>query len=207
MLEKIRHQDHHKGIQIECYTDGFIYNEYDEFYLLSVVGFDSAVKGITSAAVSFKEIEILTQPPITLYAARNEKYRILTTKLTSGLLHQIACCESFFTEEGTTKIIYIPQEANTSQTIYKKIQQSYTIPVIPEWTEWLHSKIIKNELLKELRGNIKAYQLNTHEKQLDQLISEGIKNKEITITEGSKEDAATHQQHNGLPQNLWNRTC
>ena len=206
MLEKIRHQDHHKGIRIECYTDGYIYNEYDEFYLISVIGFDSAVKGIISAAVSFKEIEILTETPITLYASRNEKYRILTTKLPSGLLHQIAACESFFTEEGTSKIIHIPEGANIPQTIYKKIQQSHTIPLIPQWAEWLHQKIIENELLKELRGNIKAYQLNTHEKQLDQLISEGIKNKEIII-EGGKEDAATDQQHNGIPQNLWNRTC
>ena len=206
MLEKIRHQDHHKGIRIESYTDGYIYNEYDEFYLISVIGFDSAVKGITSAAVSFKEIEILTETPITLYASRNEKYRILTTKLPSGLLHQIVSCESFFTEEGTSKIIHIPEGANIPQTIYKKIQQSHTIPLIPQWAEWLHQKIIENELLKELRGNIKAYQLNTHEKQLDQLISEGIKNKEIII-EGGKEDAATDQQHNGIPQNLWNRTC
>ena len=205
MLEKIRHYDYQRGIQIECYTDGYVYNEYDEFYLVSVVGFDSAAKAISSAAVSFKEIQILTDPIITLYASRNEKYRILTTKLTSGLLHQIVACQSFFTEEGTTKIIHIPDGMNISQTVYKKIQQSYTIPVIPEWAEWLHRKITENELLKELKGTLKAYQLSTHERQLDNLISEGIRNKEITI-EGSEENAATDQQHNRIPQNLWNRT-
>jgi hypothetical protein len=207
MLVKIRHHDYHREIRIECYTDGYLYNDYEEFYLISVLGFDSAVKGITAAAVSFREVEIITEPPITLYGSRNEKYRILTAKLTSGLLHQIVCCESFFTEEGTTKIIHIPYGMNIPQTIYKNIQHGYTIPAIPEWAEWLHQKIIENELLKQLRGNITAFQLCTHEKELDNLISEGIKNKEITITERREENAATDQQHNGIPQDLWNRTC
>jgi NADH:ubiquinone oxidoreductase subunit len=205
MLVKIRHHDYHREIRIECYTDGYIYNDYDEFYLISVVGFDSAVKGIAAAAVSFKQIEILTEAPITLYASRTEKYRILTAKLQSGLLHQIVCSDVFFTE-GNTKIIHIPRGMGIPQTIYKKIGQAYTIPVIPEWAGWLHSRIIENDLLKELKGNMKAYELSTHEKQLDELISEGIRNKEITI-EGRREDAATDQQHNGIPQDLWNRTC
>jgi NADH:ubiquinone oxidoreductase subunit len=206
MLVKIRYHDYHREIRIECYTDGYIYNDYDEFYLLSAVGFDSAVKGITAAAVSFREIEIITEPPITLYAGRNEKYRILSTKLTSGLLHQIVCCESFFTESDT-KIIHIPRGLNIPRTIYKNIQRGYTIPAIPEWAEWLHLRITENELLKELKGNMKAYELRTHENQLDMLISEGVRNKEITIIEGRNEDAATDQQHNGIPQDLWNRTC
>ena len=202
MLRKIRHDDPHRGIRIECYTDGYIYNEYDEFYLISVVGFDTSVKGITAAAVSFKEIEILIEPPIVLYASRTEKYRILTAKLTSGLLHQIACSESFFTA-GDTTIIHLPEGANTAQTIFRKIRQAHIIPAIPEWAEWLHLKITERELLQELKGNMKAYQLNTHEKQLDDLISEGIKNKEITI-EGRQEDAARDNEHNGIPEGLWN---
>ncbi len=205
MLKKIRHDDPHRGIRIECYTDGYIYNEFDEFHLISVVGFDSAVKGITAAAVSFKEIEILTKPPITLYASRTGKYRILTAKLASGLLHQIACSESFFTE-GESTIIDVPEGENTAQTIFRKIRQAHTIPAIPEWAEWLCRRITQRELLQELKGNIKAYQLNTHEKQLDDLISEGIRNREITI-EGRQEDATGDNEHNGIPQGLWNRTC
>ncbi len=205
MLKKIRHDDPHGGIRIECYTDGYVYNEYDELHLISVVGFDSAVKGITAAAVSFKEIEILTKPPITLYASRSERYRIFTAKLISGLLHQIACSESFFTQ-GDTTIIHVPEGENTAQTIFRKIRHAHTIPAIPEWAEWFHRKITEREMLQELKGNIKAYQLNTHEKQLDDLISEGIRNKEIRI-EGREEDAARDNEHNGIPQGLWNRTC
>ncbi len=205
MLKKIRHDDSHRGIRIECYTDGYIYNEYDEFHLISVVGFDSAVKGITAAAVSFKEIEILTKPPLTLYASRSERYRILTVKLTSGLLHQIVACEGFFTQ-GENTIIHVPEGENTAQTIFRKIRQAHTIPAIPEWAEWLHRKITQRELLHELKGNIKACQLNTSEKQLDELISEGVRSKEIRI-EGSEQDAARDNEHNGIPQGLWNRTC
>lgn len=181
MLQKVRYHDYHKGIHIECYTDGYAYSQYDEIYLLSVVGYDSAVKGITSAAVSGREIEILTEYTIRICANRYEKYRILNTKLPSGLLHQIVVAESFFTQEGMSKIIYVTEQQNTPEVVYQKIQQSYTIPSIPEWAEWLYKRIIDNGWVEKLQGTVKVLKLDVHEKALDELISEGVKNKGINF--------------------------
>ena len=183
MLQKVTYHDYHKGIHIECYTDGYAYSQYDEIYLLSVVGYDSAVKAITSAAVSGREIEIFTEYTIRIYASRYEKYRILNTKLPSGLLHQIVAVESFFTQEGMSKIIYVTKGQNTPEVVYQKIQQSYAVPAIPEWAEWLYKKIIENGHIEEFEGNVKVLKLDVHEKALDELISEGVRNKEITFTE------------------------
>ncbi len=185
MLQKVTYQDYHKGIHIECYTDGYAYNEYDELYLLSVVGYDSAVKGITSAAVSSREIQIIADYVLRVCASKSEKYRILNAKLPSGLLHQIVVAESFFTQEGMSKIIYVTKGQNIPEVVYQKIQQSYTVPAIPEWAEWLYSKIIENRWVEELEGNLKVLKLDVHEKALDELISEGVKNKEIIFTERS----------------------
>jgi len=181
MLQKVRYRDYSKGIHIECYTDGYAYTEYDELYLLSVIGYDSAVKGITSAAVSGREVEIITDYVIRICASRFEKYRILNTKLPSGLLHQIVVAESFFTEEGMSKIIYVTEQQDTPEVVYHKIQQSYTVPSIPEWAEWLYKKIVENGWVEELEGNVKVLKLDVHEKALDELISEGVKNREITF--------------------------
>ncbi len=181
MLQKIRYHDYHKSIHIECYTDAYAYNEYSELFLLSVVGYDSAVKGITSAAVSGREIEIITDYTIRICASKFEKYRILSTKLPSGLLHQIVVAESFLTQEGMSKIIYVTEEQNTPEVIYRKIHQSYTVPAIPEWSEWLYKKVVENGWVEELEGNIKVLKLDVHEKALDELISEGVKSKEITF--------------------------
>jgi len=181
MLEKLRYHDYHKGIHIECYTDGYAYSQYDELYLLSVLGYDSAVKGITSAAVSGREIDIIAEYVLRVCASRYENYRILNTKLPSGLLHQIVVAESFFTQEGMSKIIYVTEQQDISEAVYHKIQQSCTIPSIPEWAEWLYKKIIENRCVEELEGTVKVLKLDVHEKALDELISEGVKNKEITF--------------------------
>jgi len=208
MLEKIRHYDHCRGIHIECHTDGYSYSEYNELYLLSVIGFDSAVKGITSAAVSGKEIEILSEDNVAIvYANRHENYRILSAKLPSGLLHQIVAAECFFTEEGASKIIYVAERQTVEEAVYHKLQQSYTIPAIPEWAGWIYQKLVENNWVEQFKGNIKVLQLTVHEKSLDELVSEGIKNKEIFFTERRLEDVRTDQQRDGLSQSLWGRAC
>jgi hypothetical protein len=199
MLQKLRYHDYHKGIHIECYTDGYAYSEYDELYLLSVIGYDSAVKGISSAAVSGREIEILTEYTIRIRASRHEKYRILNAKLPSGLLHQIVVAESFFTQEGISKIIYMTEGQNMPEVVYQKIQQSYTVPAIPEWAEWLWKKAIEKGWLEELEGTVKVLKLEVHEKPLDELITEGVKSKEITFIERREEDVRADNQRDGIP--------
>ena len=181
MLEKVRHYEHYKGIHVECSTDGYSYNDYNELYLLSVVGFDSAVKAITSAAVAGKEIELLEDNAITTYASRCEKYRILSAKLPSGLLHQIVAAESFFTQEGASKILYVAEGQSAEAAVYHKLQQTYTVPAIPEWADWLYQKLAERGWVEELKGTVKVLKLNVHEKELDELISEGIRNREISF--------------------------
>ncbi len=208
MVQKIRHYDYHKGIHVECYTDAYSYSEYNELYLLSVVGFDSAVKGIIAAMVSAREIEILSKDDAAVvYANRHEHYRILSTKLPSGLLHQIVAVEAFFTEDGASKILYVPKERNVEEAVYHKLQQSYTVPAIPEWAGWLYKKLAENGWVEEFKGTIKVLNLNVNEQSLDQLVSEGIKNKEISLPERRDEDVRAGQQRDGLSQSLWERAC
>jgi hypothetical protein len=203
MLQKLRYQDYYKGIHIECYTDGYAYTEYDELYLLSVLGYDSAVKGITSAAVSGREIQIITDFVITIYASRSERYRILNAKLPSGLLHQIVAAESFFTQEGMTKIIHVTQEQNIPEIVYQKIQQTYNVPLLLEWSDWLYKKVLQNGWVERLEGTVNVLKLDLHEKALDELISEGVKNQEILFTERRKEDVRADNQRDSIPQSLW----
>lgn len=194
MLQKIRHYDHDKGIHVECYTDGYAYNDYNELYLASVVGLDSAVKAVTAAAVTGKEIELLGKHATSIFANRCEKYRILSTKLPSGILHQIVAAEGFFTQEGASKILYVAEEQSVEEVVYRKLQQNFTVPAIPEWAAWLYQKLVEKCWVEELKGTIKVLKLNVREEELDQLISQGIKNKEITFTERREEDVRAGQK-------------
>jgi len=207
MLEKVRHYDYYKAVHVECYTDGYSYNDYNELYLVSVLGQDSAVKAVTAAAVAGKEIEIIEDYTTSVFANRYEKYRILSTKLPSGLLHQIVAAEGFFTQEGASKILYVAEGQIVEEVAYRKLQQNYTVPAIPEWAAWLYKKLVENGWVEELKGTAKVLKLNVHEKELDELISEGIKNKEIRFTERRAEDVRAGQKRDGLSQSLRGRTC
>jgi len=96
MLERVRYTDYYRGIDVEALTDGYAYDEYSSLYLLSVGGHDGKVKAITSALVSGRRIEILSEDVINVGTGFGQKYRILSTKLPDALLHQIVTAEGFF---------------------------------------------------------------------------------------------------------------
>lgn len=208
MLERISHYDYSRGIRIECYTDGYAYNEYSELYLLSVVGYDSAVKGMTAAVLSSKEIEILSGDcAVSLYTSRHEKYRVFGSKLASGLLHEIVAAESFFTREGMAKVLYVGEEQSIEEVVYRKLEQMYAVPALPEWAGWIYEKLAGYGCVEELKGTAKVFRLDVHEKQLDELISEGVKNREVCFEERRIGDVGRNQQCDGLSEGLWRTAC
>ena len=182
MLEKVRYTDYAKEVDIESYTDGYAYDEYSNCYLMSVLGHDSSVKAITSALVSGRGVEILSDPSIELSKSYVDKYRILSSKLGNSLLHQIALADSFFgSSDNGHKLLYIDKEKNIPRTVYESIRKRYSVPLIPEWSDWLYKKIKEADGLEELSGTIKVLKLTADEDEISSLVSEGIKNREIVF--------------------------
>jgi hypothetical protein len=180
MLEKVRYADFGSGINTEAYTDGYAYDNYSCLYLLSVAGHDSNVKAITSALVSGRTLEILSDEVIEVCQSFGEKYRILSMKMPSGLLHQIAGAESLLRmDSGREKLLYIGEDSNVANEVYEAVRSSWPVPVIPEWSKWMYRKLCSEGRLEELYGNRKVVKLNTSEELLDDMISEGVRNGEI----------------------------
>jgi hypothetical protein len=180
MLEKVRYRDYQKNIDVSVYTDGYAYDNYSNLYLLSVAGHDAKVKAITSALVSGGDIEIVKKNPIYLSSDFSQKYRILSTKLDSGLLHQIALVDSFFKSyDKGSKLIYVDNERNAPEIIYNTIKNKLASPMIPKWAEWFYKKLKHENCLEDLLGTRKIIKLFVSEEELDSFISEGVKNGEI----------------------------
>jgi len=178
MLIKLRYQDYSRNIHVEAYTDGFSVDSYGNIFLLSVVGQDSAAKAITAAAVQGKEIEVIKGDGIlTVYASSWEKHRILSAKLRSGCLHQILVKEALL--EKDSDLVFIPVGEKVEDAVFRKIQKSFATPVLPEWAVWIYSKLREEGAVQELQGNVSIVKIITSEKELDELVSEGLKNKEI----------------------------
>jgi len=181
MLQKVRFQDYDKGVDVEACTDGYAYDEYSCLYLLSVAGHDSNVKAITSAVVTGRSVEILSEPVIETWGAYRQKYRILSTRLPDALLHQVVVDEGFFrSPEGPQNLLYAGAD-DPHRLVYEAVRSAYPVPVIPEWSEWLYRTLRQEGHLHELQGKSKVLKLTLDEETLDSLISEAVGNGEISF--------------------------
>ena len=181
-MDKVRYVDYVNGQDVEVFTDGYAHDEYNTIYLLSVCGQDSEVKAITSALVSFKSVQIIhDDDEVNVDTGYNNKYKILTTKLECGQLHQILLSETFFNHESGEKLIYVEEGTDIIKAVYNQIDKTFPVPLIPEWSEWLYHKIRECAAIEELKGNIRIIILRVTEKGLGELISEGVKSGEISF--------------------------
>jgi len=181
MLQKVRFQDYDKGVDVEACTDGYAYDEYNCLYLLSVAGHDSNVKAITSAVVTGRSVEILSEPVIETWGAYRQKYRILSTRLPYALLHQVVVDEGFFRSgDGPENLLYV-DEGDPARLVYEAVRVGYPVPMIPEWSDWLYGKLRQEGHVHELQGMKKVLRLSLDEDTLDSLISEAVGNGEISF--------------------------
>lgn len=181
MIEIISLYDHIKGIDIEAYTDGYSYDEYGYLHLISILGHDSAVKALSSGIVSLREVTIQQQGTWKSYRAMyEEKYRIVSPRLDSGLLHQIVGLDALFHSAGNSiGLIYIGTNTDITIILFNTIKKHLGTPLLPEWKDWLIRQVQKEELIQDMLGTVPIVRFSLTEKELDSIISEEIKQKSI----------------------------
>jgi len=180
VLEKVRHADYWKRVDVEAYTDGYAYDGYSHLYLFSIAGHEARVKAITSALVTGKEIQVKGTKTLYLYHDFSQKYRILSTKLGSGLVHQVVLADGFFrSADRGRRLLCLDEERRAPEIAYSTIKSDYAVPLVPEWSEWLYDRLKQEDCIEELSGTRKVIRISVAEEELDSFISEGIKNGEI----------------------------
>ena len=181
MIETLSMYDYAKGIDITAYTDGYSYDEYGSLYLISLLVHDSAVKAISAGIVTLKDITILQEGTWKSYAAMHgEKYRILSARLTSGLLHQIVAMDALINQADNKRgLVYIGTNRDIDHILFHAIKKNLGTPLLTEWEEWLIEEMESEGLIEVMQGNVYIAKLSLTEKELDALISEGIKQRRI----------------------------
>jgi hypothetical protein len=177
MIERISMDDYVKGIEIEAYTDGYSHDAYGYLCLISILGHDSAVKAISAGIVSLRKVTVQRQGIWHSYCAMpGEKYRIMSARLESGLLHQIVALDELFNQAANGRgLIYIGTSRDMNTVIFNAIKKNLGTPLLPEWNDWLIRQIREEDSLELMQGTVPVVRLSVGERQLDSIISEGIK--------------------------------
>lgn len=182
MIEKARYEDLERGIAVEAFTDGYVYDEHGHAYLLSAAGRESSVKAISSAIISGLEVEVMSKPAIAIRKRYGESYRVMSGRLPSGILQQLVVSERFFDgHEYGEELIYVPSGEQPATVVYHTVRGSYPVPLIPEWSAWLYERLVEEGGLRELLGTHRVLGLTTDEEMLDALVSEGVQEGEIIV--------------------------
>ena len=178
MLDTISHYDVCKSLSVQAFTDSFVYDCFDNLFLVSITGIDSTVKAISGALVEKRDISIDTQNLWRLSLSRSHKYKIFSVKLSCGALHRLVCSEELI--KGKT-MIYVPDDLRQHIALYDKVASNFAVPMLKKWSYWLYKKLKDDNAITELSGRPKILQYDFSESYLDELISTGVKNKEISF--------------------------
>ena len=180
MLQKISMINYSRGISVRAYTDGYSHDESGFICLVSILGPDSSVKGLSSGIVTSRDVTIETNDDygIELCAMPGEKYRILSARLNSGLLHQIITMESLL-NRADTKLIYVGDKEDPGQAIFSMIRRNFGTPLLPAWKNFLVRQIQKEGMAEVMEGTVRVAKIDLDEHRLDEIVGNGIRNRSI----------------------------
>jgi hypothetical protein len=181
MLERVRLRDIEKGVDVEAFTDRYACDEYSCLYLLSVAGRDSNVKAITSAAVSGRIVEVLSEPAVEAWSSYGQRYRIMSARLPGSALHQVVAEEGFFRNAEKPQTLLCVGDGDPALLVYEAVRRAYPVPLVREWSGWLYRRLVQEGHVRELSGTRKVLKMTLGEELLDSLVSEGVKSGEISF--------------------------
>jgi hypothetical protein len=196
MLDLVVFENVWQNIKVSAYTDRYAHDPENEALLfISLAGNEQAVKAVSSAMIACKTVGIRRE-------GRSEqlvhghpacRYRIMSTKLASGRLHQIVADTRFYSNsDGQPRLIVIPDDRQPHEWIYSQVFASLGSPVISEWSQWIYDRLHQVGRIREMAGPLKVIEVGADEHIVDELVSEGIRMGQIYFNEQGGSYAGIH---------------
>jgi len=185
MLDNVVFEEYWLNIKVSAYTDLCAYDPEDgDLLFISLAGNEQAVKAVSSAIIACKTICVRRegQPEHLLHGHPASRYRIMSTKLAGGPLHQIVADARFYlNNESDSRLVIIPTNAQPHETVYAQVLAPLATPLIPAWAEWLCNRLQEIDRLREMAGTVKVAEVIVDELIIDELVSEGIRTGQISF--------------------------
>ncbi len=196
MLDIVVFEEPWRNIKVSAYTDLYAYDPEDGAALfISLAGNEQAVKAISSAIVACKTFGLRSdgEPEQLLNGHPASRYRIMSTKLAGGSLHQIVADSRFYmNSDSESRLVIIPTDTQTYEAIYSQVLAPLASPVIPGWAQWVCDQLQQDERLREMVGTLRVAEVVVDERTIDEIVSEGIRMGQINFNKQGEAYAGVH---------------
>jgi hypothetical protein len=196
MLETVVFEEPWRNIKVSAYTDLYAYDpEEGAVLFISLAGNEQAVKAISSAIIACKTVGVRRegQPERLLNGHPASRYRILSTKLAGGSLHQIVADSRFWSNSNTeSRLVIIPSDTQPDEATYSQVLAPLASPVIAAWAQWICHRLKGIERLRKMAGTLRVVEVIADERSIDEIVSEGIRMGQINFNEQGGFYAGVH---------------
>ncbi len=178
-----------KSMGIEAYCSDVITDPHqlDTVYFLSVCGYQATVKGIVANLIENNGISIKIEG-IEYYLVRSEfGYKTLVKKLPSGLVHAVLFPKPALAEndENNKNSFFIFKDRHKGEELlslfFRHLDEKTNIPLHPSWRRWLWRVFEAQQewfvKLRTLAGTYSGYFFDFNPHQLQNMVSDAIRNK------------------------------
>jgi hypothetical protein len=166
-------------IAITAYCDQYAVSAENVLYFISLVGPDSAVRGIIAAIHTGESIRIRGDGEYVDCQKGIAPLKSFTTKLGyENFTHGVCVDTSAWEIDQRSELLILK---NTQAAIYVLLHKNFAITAIPEWQAWLHKRVSEFIIPLHCYG-LEAFLLKLTEAQLDEIIAAGCVSGELRFS-------------------------
>jgi hypothetical protein len=196
MLDTVVFEENWRNIKVSAYTDLYAYDPEDGAVLfISLAGNEQAVKAISSAIIACKTFNIRREgePEYLLNGHPASRYRIMSTKLAGGSLHQVVADSRFWlNSDSESRLVIIPTDTQPHDAIHSQVLGPLASPVIPAWAQWVCDRLQHADRLREMAGTLRVADVAVDDRIVDEIVSEGIRMGQINFNKQGEDYAGVH---------------
>jgi len=168
---------------IEAYCSDLVVDENTMAYLLSVTGYQTAVKGIIACVLEYQSATVAINGNYEYVNRASGSYCVHYQKLPSGLFQGIILPKTALPnyEESKDNFLILAEHTSLAKALFfDHLEQKTKIPLHRTWSDWLWRTFSYEDGLTPLEtliGSYKGFLVDIYEDDLKDAIAEAIRNK------------------------------
>ena len=168
---------------IEAYCSDLVIDNNSWAYLLSVAGYQTAVKGIIASVLEYQSATVAVNGGYEYINRAGEPYSVHYQKLPSGLFQGAILPKMALPDCKESKDAFLVLAKDTSAAralFYDHLEEKTGIPLHPSWSNWLWKVFLEKDWLTPLNtlvGGYKGFLIDIYEDDLRDVITAAVRSR------------------------------